>query len=181
MSWPLPLSRDGLRQAARNPIPQPMPSAAKRAAEEAKLPVHPQPLIHWMVMARSIYAHLSGHHSCQLTSAPSATGTRGCCMMEIDDLGGIESMKDDTAVCLLLSNILEAEAGATGTCRRLRNHGMKLLKARSSSLSLPICSPGYVPAVSQAEGAGQRARVAERCGAVAADRALPPCSPQKSR
>ena len=39
MSWPLPLSRDGLRQAAQNPVSQPMPSAAKRAAEEAKLPV----------------------------------------------------------------------------------------------------------------------------------------------
>ena len=39
MSWPLPLSREGLRQAAQNPVSQPMPSAAKRAAEEAKLPV----------------------------------------------------------------------------------------------------------------------------------------------
>ena len=39
MSWPLPLSQEGVRQAARNPVPQPMPSAAKRAAEEAKLPV----------------------------------------------------------------------------------------------------------------------------------------------
>ncbi|CAK0749175.1 hypothetical protein CVIRNUC_001890 [Coccomyxa viridis] len=38
MSWPLPLSREGLRQAAQNPVSQPMPSAAKRAAEEAKLP-----------------------------------------------------------------------------------------------------------------------------------------------
>ena len=39
MSWPLPLARDALRQAAKNPVPQPMPTAAKRAAEEAKLPV----------------------------------------------------------------------------------------------------------------------------------------------
>ena len=39
MSWPLPLARDTLRQAAKNPVPQPMPTAAKRAAEEAKLPV----------------------------------------------------------------------------------------------------------------------------------------------
>ena len=37
--WPLPLTREGLRKAAKDPIPQPMPSAGKRPAEETKGPV----------------------------------------------------------------------------------------------------------------------------------------------
>ncbi|KAK9909115.1 hypothetical protein WJX75_007371 [Coccomyxa subellipsoidea] len=36
--WPLPLTREGLRKAAKDPIPQPMPSAGKRPAEETKGP-----------------------------------------------------------------------------------------------------------------------------------------------
>ena len=57
MSWPLPLSRDTLRQAAKNPVPQPMPTAAKRAAEEAKLPAGLQGPVRPRIVAPLLFIH----------------------------------------------------------------------------------------------------------------------------
>ncbi len=57
MSWPLPLARDTLRQAAKNPVPQPMPTAAKRAAEEAKLPVGLQGPVRPRIVAPLLFVH----------------------------------------------------------------------------------------------------------------------------
>ncbi|CAL8461761.1 g1292 [Coccomyxa elongata] len=37
-TWPLPLTREGLRKAATDPIPQPMPNASKRTPEDIKGP-----------------------------------------------------------------------------------------------------------------------------------------------
>ena len=68
MSWPLPLARDALRQAAKNPVPQPMPTAAKRAAEEAKLPVGLQGPVRLRIVATLLIPHMTLSDSWHITA-----------------------------------------------------------------------------------------------------------------
>jgi hypothetical protein len=45
-TWPLPLTREGLAQAAKEPVLQPMPTNVhKRSADEVKAPVSIMPLL----------------------------------------------------------------------------------------------------------------------------------------
>ena len=78
MSWPLPLSREGLRQAAQNPVSQPMPSAAKRAAEEAKLPVSLLANMALSEMSCLQRKPVCSAQACSVSEVSAQTGCPGC-------------------------------------------------------------------------------------------------------